>query len=308
MLFGKNKTVLLRNGTTVACRLTCGSDWHSSLIGTYNYLIPECQTVKFWYINFGCMFMKLVPHETKLELGSTKAQLSKRCWGKPCYYWPILYYDIIITSLYTLPNIPNNHSGCTWIYNTLRWLQTVQLSVCVSREYSCQSVSPDSTAVSLCLLYCHLDWRLARSGTYMLYYPEQAPVGSSMFKGNLHGQSTLRTFMCVFIGREEREVSHPEKVELLRIKTQVSWLWQDRRHLSSDISQSVQLKNRVWSGALYKQIWWKNLIGDPSHLCLLTTLVINDPRPSSSVFACCEWSKTGWWERGWLILALGIND
>ena len=40
--------------------------------------------------------------------------------------------------------------------------------------------------------------------------------------GNLHGQSTLRTFMCVFIDGEEREVGHPEEVELLRIKTQVS--------------------------------------------------------------------------------------
>ena len=79
--------------------------------------------------------------------------------------------------------------------------------------------------------------------------------------GNLCGQSGSRTFMCVFIDGEEGEVGHPEEIQLLRIKIQVSWLWQDRRHLGSDVSQSVHLKNRVWSWEQhdFRTVWQLNL-------------------------------------------------
>ena len=66
-------------------------------------------------------------------------------------------------------------------------------------------------------------------------------------------KSGLRTFVCVFIDGEEGEVSHPEEIQLLRIKIQVSWLWQDRRHLSPDVSQNVHLENRVQSEAAWFQ-------------------------------------------------------
>ena len=83
----------------------------------------------------------------------------------------------------------------------IRVQQRVQLSVCV--EY-------------------HLEG-LAKGDTYALsIHPSTfAAQTSPSRQWELNGQSGLRTFVCVFIDGEEGEVSHPEEIQLLRIKIQV---------------------------------------------------------------------------------------
>ena len=207
-------------------------------------------------------------------------------------------------------------------------LQTVQLSVCVCREYSCQSVSPDSTAVSLCLqtvqlsvCVCRqyscqsvstvLSSRLRTSKKWYIYHvlPWASTCGPFKTVGTCMDKA-LYVLSCVsslMVKRGKSVTQRKLSCSGSRLKcpdfdrTDATWVrisprvfnWRTECEVEPCISR---YGGRIWLGTR------------PSPLCLLTTLMINGPRPSSSVFARCEWSKTGWWERGWLILALGIND
>ena len=154
-----------------------------------------------------------------------------------------------------------------------------KLYTCVQRVQCLQRVQ-----LPVCV-YCHLDWGLARSGTYAVL-PWASTRGHLQFKAEgtcmdkvLHILSCVSSFM---VKRGKSVTQRKLSCSGSRLKcpdfdrTDATWV---------RISPRVfNWKNRAWSGALYKQIWWTNcmlLIRDPSFLCLLTTLVINAPRPSS---------------------------